>query len=101
MLWMLLIGWIVLLPAIVVGGLYVSSSVLGRRRAALHADEELFADAECSEPGYELRAVEAGRTIPVRPAPVPGDGGVNAAPLDADAAERPTAAARPRVAARY
>lgn len=103
MLWMLLIGWIVLLPAIVVGGLYVSASVLGRRRAALHAYEESFADEEGSEPTHELWAVEAGRMIPARPAPVPSDAGVNAAPLDAAAADRPRVAAadRARVAARY
>jgi hypothetical protein len=49
MLIMLLIGWIVLLPAIVVVGLYVSSSVLGRRRSALGVYEDLLADAQAEE----------------------------------------------------
>jgi hypothetical protein len=44
MLFMLLIGWIVLLPALVVAGLYIGSTVLGRRRAALNVYEDLFAD---------------------------------------------------------
>ncbi|HEY3775870.1 MAG TPA: hypothetical protein VGL69_22905 [Solirubrobacteraceae bacterium] len=49
MLIMLLIGWIVLLPAIVVVGLYVSSSVLGRRRAALGVYEDLLVDEQTEE----------------------------------------------------
>jgi hypothetical protein len=49
MLLMLLIGWIVLLPAIVVAGLYVGSSVLGRRRTALGVYEDVFADEQTSE----------------------------------------------------
>lgn len=50
MLLMLLIGWIVLLPAIVVAGLYVGSIVLGRRRgAALNVYEDLLADGEAPE----------------------------------------------------
>jgi hypothetical protein len=52
MLLMLLIGWIVLLPAIVVAGLYIGSSLLGRRRATLNAYEDLFAD----EPVFEADA---------------------------------------------
>jgi hypothetical protein len=48
MLLMLLIGWIVLLPAVVVAGLYVGSTVLGRRRAVLGSYEDLFADAHDS-----------------------------------------------------
>jgi hypothetical protein len=44
MLLMLLIGWIVLLPAVVVAGLYVGSTVLGRRRATLPGYEDLFAE---------------------------------------------------------
>jgi hypothetical protein len=43
MLLILLIGWTILLPALVVAGLYAGSSVLGRRRAALSAYEDLFA----------------------------------------------------------
>jgi hypothetical protein len=103
MLWMLLIGWIVLLPGIVVGGLYVSSSVLGRRcRAAMHTYEELFADEGSSEPTHELWAGEAGRVMHARPAPVPANGGMQAPP-DAAATDRPRVAAadRPQVAARY
>ena len=44
MLLMLLIGWTVLLPALIVAGLYVGATILGRRRVALRAYEELFAD---------------------------------------------------------
>jgi hypothetical protein len=46
---MLLIGWIVLLPALVVVGLYVGSSVLGRRRSALGVYADLFLDAQALE----------------------------------------------------
>lgn len=49
MLLMLLVGWIVLLPAIVVTGLYAGAIVLGRRRAALNVYEDLFADGEGPE----------------------------------------------------
>jgi len=49
MLLMLLIGWIVLLPALVVAGLYIGSTVLGRRRAAVNAFEDLFAAEPCAE----------------------------------------------------
>jgi hypothetical protein len=49
MLLMLLIGWIVLLPAVVVAGLYVGSTVLGRRRSALGAYEDLFPDEQALE----------------------------------------------------
>jgi hypothetical protein len=49
MLLMLLIGWIVLLPAIVVVGLYVGSTVLGRRRSALAIYEDLFSDEQALE----------------------------------------------------
>ena len=44
MLLMLLIGWIVLLPALVVSGLYIGSTVLGRRQSVLSVYEDLFAD---------------------------------------------------------
>jgi hypothetical protein len=49
MLLMLLIGWTILLPAIVVGGLYIGSGVLGRRRAAVQVYEDLLADGRFSE----------------------------------------------------
>jgi hypothetical protein len=55
MLLMLLIGWIVLLPAVVVAGLYVGSTVLGRRRSALATYEDLFSDEQAFEP--EIPAV--------------------------------------------
>ena len=44
MLLMILIGWVVLLPAIVVAGLYIASSVLGRRRRPLREYDDLLAD---------------------------------------------------------
>lgn len=88
MLWMLLIGWIVLLPAIVVAGLYVSSSVLGRRRAALHAYEDLFAEADALESALEQESAEL---IADPPNPMPPGAGGSA---DTTAADRPTVAAR-------
>jgi hypothetical protein len=38
----LLLGWTILLPAIVVAGLYIVSTVLGRRRSALRVYDELL-----------------------------------------------------------
>ena len=59
MLLMLLIGWIVLLPAVVVVGLYVSSSVLGRRRPAPGAYEDLFEDEQILEPEFPAVTTES------------------------------------------
>jgi hypothetical protein len=57
MLLMLLIGWTILLPAIVVSGLYVASNVLGRRRrAALMSTIGLDAAAAIHEPAQYVTA---------------------------------------------
>jgi hypothetical protein len=44
MLLLLLIGWVVLLPALIVGGLYLASSLLGRRRELSGTYDDLFSD---------------------------------------------------------
>jgi hypothetical protein len=49
MLLMLLIGWVVLLPAFLVAGLYVTSSVLGRRRGVRAYDDLLLEDDQASD----------------------------------------------------
>jgi hypothetical protein len=87
MLVMLLIGWIVLLPALVVAALYIGSSVLGRRRAPLHAYEDLFADDDAFDPAPRHEAPEqpSQRPRPARPREVGQDVAV---------AERPPVAAR-------
>ena len=56
MLLMLLIGWVVLLPAVVVAGLYVWSSVLGRRRAAAPAYGDLLSGGQPEDVTAELHA---------------------------------------------
>ncbi len=70
MLLMLLIGWTILLPAIVVAGLYVTSSVLGRRRAARHGYEDLFLERESSEVPFATSEVPFA-TEPVGPDATP------------------------------
>jgi hypothetical protein len=71
MLLILLIGWIVLLPAIVVVGLYVSSSVLGRRGSAPGAYEDLFEDEQVLEteiPAVTPESITGRLTPPKAPA---------------------------------
>ena len=85
MLLMLLIGWIVVLPALVVAGLYVGSRVLGRRRAAMNGFEELFSQ----EPGLDAAlhhqyppvtpSMIIGRVEPERPAEILQPSSVDAA----------------------
>jgi hypothetical protein len=53
MLLMLLIGWTILLPAVVVAALYVGSGVLGRRRAEVDVYEDVLADGRFSEAALE------------------------------------------------
>jgi hypothetical protein len=89
MLLMLLIGWIVLLPAIVVAGLYIGSTVLGRRRATLNAYEDLFAD----EPVFETDAPVVTPETITSQAP--------AAPAAPDHAQAAQTAAAPPVGAGY
>jgi hypothetical protein len=54
MLLMLLIGWTILLPAVVVGGLYVGSAMLGRRRGAVSVYEGLLPAGRFSEAALEM-----------------------------------------------
>ncbi|HLI61665.1 MAG TPA: hypothetical protein VKV21_18565 [Solirubrobacteraceae bacterium] len=91
MLVMLLIGWIVLLPAIVVAGLYIGSSVLSRRRAALQAYEDLFADDEALDP-LPGHASAYPRTEPAAPTPLRPD--TRGADRPAAVDETPPVAAR-------
>ena len=81
MLLMLLIGWIVLLPAVVVVGLYVGSTVLGRRRTALGSYEDVFADEPENETDAPTVTPEA-ITGPLVLAPDPPD---RRAPASSDA----------------
>jgi hypothetical protein len=84
MLLMLLIGWIVLLPAIVVVGLYVGSTVLGRRHSALGAYDDLFSDEQTLE--TEIPAVTPESitgplaSAPARRTPASSDASASEAP---------------------
>lgn len=81
MLLMLLIGWTILLPAVVVAGLYLGSSVLGRRRA--HGPRGLPVWHELSrELSMVLEETESARQWAERTG-APAPGAVAAAPADA------------------
>lgn len=93
MLLMLLIGWTILLPAVVVAGLYVASTVLGRRRAALEApyahvlaDERPLADEGPSVPALEPQPRRASSSPT---GGVPSAAARRLVPVDRATSERP------------
>ncbi len=53
MLLMLLVGWTILLPALVIAGLYLTSSVLTRRRARRSTDVLVWPEALVDDPSVD------------------------------------------------